>query len=82
MTLVFSENEITELETFADGAVAPESANRDRGRPKPCQVPSQPAQHATDNVIEVNNSLPDAGSGSRGRGRGGRKGTRITRSAK
>jgi len=70
---------------FADGAVAAESTSRGRGRPKPRQVPLQPAQPATDNVIEVQNALPDAGSGtSRGKGsRGGRKGTnRTTRSAK
>ena len=70
---------------FADGAVAAESTSRGCGHPKPCQVPLQPAQPATDNVIEVQNALPDAGSGtSHGNGsRGGHKGTNhTTRSVK
>ena len=79
-------NEVTELGVLANGTIATGSTNQGRGRPKARQVSSQPVQSPPDNVIGINDALPDTGSSSsrRGKGsRGGRKGTnRITRSTK
>ena len=79
-------NEVTELGVLANGTIATGSTNQGCGRPKASQVPSQPVQSPPDNVVDINDALPDTGSSSshRGKGsRGGRKGTsRITRSAK
>ena len=78
-------NKVTELGVLAK-TIATGSTNQGRGRPKARQVSPQPVQSPPDNVVDINDTLPDTGSSSsrRGKGsRGGRKGTsRITRSAK